>query len=110
MDPTSAFTLNNRGYVAEMDGDLETARYYYAKARRADDVNVRVGLATDLSALGRNLATVEVDSNNKVDSALDAYSQQRRRQTGPIELTPRGDTLPTSAPQKPAPPPSQKQQ
>jgi Flp pilus assembly protein TadD len=109
MDPTSAFTLNNRGYVAEMDGDLETARYYYAKARRADDVNARVGLATDLSAHGKNLATVEADGNNKLDTAIETYSKQRHTQTGPIELTPRGDTLPTSDPQKQAPEPPGKQ-
>jgi hypothetical protein len=31
----SAFSLNNRGYVAEMDGDLETAQFFYGKARKA---------------------------------------------------------------------------
>ena len=30
------------------------------------------------------------DSNEKVDYVLEQYSQQRRRETGPIELTPRG--------------------
>ena len=103
LDPTSAFTINNRGYVAEKDGDLETAQYYYAKARNGNDANARVGLATDLGAEGKQLSAVANDSGDKVDGALDVYSQQQRRQTGPVELTPRGDSLPSSSPDTRAP-------
>jgi Flp pilus assembly protein TadD len=92
LDPTSSFSLNNRGYVAERDGDLETAQFFYEKARKASDSNTRVGLATEHSAEGRKLLTVATDSNHKVDSELDRYSRDRRRQTGPIELTPRDST------------------
>lgn len=112
LDPNSAFTLNNRGYVAEKDGDLESAQYYYGKAQRAEDAGARVGFATQLTAEGRSLGAVATDSNDKVDDALEIYSQQRRRQTGPVELTPRGDSgiVPNqpAEPQKPAPstPPS----
>lgn len=31
LDPHSAFSLNNLGYVAEKDGDLETAQFYYSR-------------------------------------------------------------------------------
>jgi Flp pilus assembly protein TadD len=89
LDPSSAFSLNNRGFVAEKDGDLETAQFYYGKARKAGDSNSRVGLATDRSAEGRKLSAVATDSNLKVDGQLDKYGQDRRRQTGPIELIPR---------------------
>lgn len=92
LDPNSAFTLNNRGYVAEKDGDLETAQFYYEKAQKAENAGARVGFATQLSAEGQSLGVVATDSNEKVDNALEVYSQQRRRQTGPIELTPRGDS------------------
>jgi Flp pilus assembly protein TadD len=102
LNPRSAFSLNNRGYVAERDGDLETAQFFYEKARRADDSGARVGLATHQFAEGRDLVTVAADSNEKVDSALEEYSRQRRRETGPIELTPRGGAEPT--PEKQAPP------
>jgi Flp pilus assembly protein TadD len=95
LNPQSAFSLNNRGYVAERDGDLETAQFFYEKARKADDSRTRVGLATQHSAEGQDLVTVAADSNEKVDSALDEYSRQRRRETGPIELTPRGGTEPS---------------
>jgi Flp pilus assembly protein TadD len=92
LDPASAFSLNNRGYVAEREGDLETAQYFYEKARRADNSNARIGLATRLYAHGQALSVVANDSNEKVESALDIYSQQRRRQGAPVELTPRGAT------------------
>jgi tetratricopeptide (TPR) repeat protein len=91
LNPGSAFSLNNRGFVAEMDGDLETAQFFYDKARKAGDSNARVGLATQHGAEGEKLVTVATDSNHQVDGELDKYSQERRRQTGPIELTPRGN-------------------
>jgi Flp pilus assembly protein TadD len=91
LDPSSAFSLNNRGYVAEMDGDLETAQFFYDKARKADDSNVRVGLSSLRSAEGKRLVTVAEDSNQQVGGELDTYSQERRRQTEPVELTPRID-------------------
>lgn len=90
LDPNSAFALNNLGYVAERDGDMETAQLYYAKARQAADAGQRVGLATRISAQGKTLFTVAADSNQKVDDALETYTQERRREQGPIELIPRG--------------------
>ncbi len=86
LDPDDAFSLNNRGYVAEMDGDLETAQFFYEKVRKAPDSNARVGLATQHSAEGKRLVAVASDSDHQVDGALDKYSQKRREQAGPIEL------------------------
>src|ERR1035437_2580894 len=63
LDPNSAFSLNNRGYVAERDGDLETAQFFYSKARQADDSTARVGLATESSAEGKDLSEVATFSN-----------------------------------------------
>jgi Flp pilus assembly protein TadD len=115
LDPSSAFSLNNRGFVAEMDGDLETAEFFYAKARKAGNANARVGLATQNAAEGKNLVAVASDSGNHVDRELEKYSQERRGQTGPIELTPRGNpsggdssapqdnSLPANAPPAAAP-------
>ena len=106
LDPHSAFSLNNLGYVAEKNGDLETAQFYYSKARTAEDANARVGLATEGSAEGENLVTVASTSNQKVDSEIDAYRQSARQQTGPVELIRRGNhpAEPSKAPIKsPAP-------
>lgn len=91
LDPTSAFTMNNRGWVAEKDGDLETAQYFYGKAQKADNADVPVGFATRLSAEGQSMGAVATQSNNKVDDALEVYSEQRKKQQpGTIELIPRG--------------------
>jgi len=90
LNPRSAFSLNNRGYIAERDGDLETAQFFYEKARKADDSGTRVGLATRDAAEGKDLLSVASDSTDKVDSALEQYSQRRRHEKGPVELTPRG--------------------
>jgi Flp pilus assembly protein TadD len=98
LDPRSAFSLNNLGYVAEKDGDLETAEFFYQRARKADNSEARIGFATQSSAQGKKLSFVAQDSNLKVDSALDEYSRERRREGGPIELTPR-DNAPATAPQ-----------
>ena len=102
LDPRSAFSLNNLGYVAEKDGDLETAQFYYSKARSADNANARIGLATEGSAEGEDLDTVASASNQKVDSKIDAYRQAARQQTGPVELIRRGNhpAEPSTPPQK----------
>ena len=92
LNPDSAFSLNNLGYVAERDGDLETAQFYYAKARQAEDADARIGLATQRSAEGQQLLAVATDSGHSVDGVLDQYSRARRQQTGPIELIPRDNT------------------
>jgi len=105
LDPGSAFALNNRGYVAEMEGDLEAAQFFYEKARKAGDSNGRVGLATQHSAEGKKLSAVAIDSDQEVDGELDKYSQDRRKQTGPSELEPRGippGVEPGAAPEKPS--------
>lgn len=108
LDPNSAFTLNNRGFVAEQDGDLETAQYFYGKAQRAENAAASVGLATQLAAEGESLETVAGTSNGKVDDALEVYSQKRRQEQAPVELTPRGGASEPS--NTPAPPATQQQQ
>jgi Flp pilus assembly protein TadD len=108
-DPSDAFSLNNRGYVAEREGDLETAKFFYEKARRAQDANAPVGMATDSAAQGKPLFSVALGSDHKVDSALGVYSIERHRQTGPIELTPRGGTPEDSAPSAPQQPSNNQQ-
>lgn len=90
LDPGSGFAMNNRGYVAERDGDLETAQFFYDKARLAANAAARVGLATAESAEGEHIRAVAVSSSNKVGAELAAYSKNRREETGPIELVPRG--------------------
>lgn len=92
LDPNSAFSLNNVGYVAEKEGDLETAQFFYTRAQKAEHANERVGLATRSSAEGKHLSTVIADSDQKVGGEIVQENQARRRQTGPIELKHRDNT------------------
>jgi Flp pilus assembly protein TadD len=114
LDPNSAFSLNNVGYVAEMDGDLETAEFFYERARKAQDANARIGLATRRSAEGMNLVAVAADSDEKVNGKMVDEDQARRQHPGPVELKHRDNTPVVEpapdAPQSPAasqPPASQ---
>jgi hypothetical protein len=75
-----------------MDGDLETAEFFYARAEKAEDAKVRVGLATRSSAEGKHISAVAVDSDQKVDGRIIQENQARRRHAGPIELKHRDDT------------------
>ena len=110
LDPYSAFTLNNLGYVSERDGDLETAKFFYTKAQQADDANARVGLATIGAVEGEHLQAVAADSDQKVGGEIDRFRQQRHAEPGNVELERRDgtpvDTTPPPAPntQSPAPP------
>ena len=102
LNPNSAFTLNNLGYVSEKDGDLETAQFFYDRARKASDAGARIGLATQIAAQGANLGSVANGSTRKVDEELQAYTEERRGEPGPIELTPRyGTSQPDTAPANP---------
>ena len=106
LDANSAFTLNNRGYVAELDGDLEAAQFFYDKARKAADSNIRVGLATEHSAEGKQLSVVAGISGQGVDGELDEYSRERRKQKGPSELASRAIGLISDPSKAPTQPPS----
>lgn len=86
LDPRSAFTLNNLGYLAEHDGDLELAKSYYTSASNARDARQAVGLTTQVSTGAPNLAALAQKSQQDVDSALEAYGEKRRRQSGTVTL------------------------
>jgi len=101
LNPNSAFSLNNLGYVSERDGDLETANFFYMKARQADDANARIGLATSSLAEGQHLEVVAADSQQKVGGELDRYRQARHAEPGNVELE-RRDGTPVDT--NPAPP------
>jgi tetratricopeptide (TPR) repeat protein len=104
LDPNSAFSLNNLGYVSERDGDLETAHFFYTKAQNAGDASARVGLASDSAAEGQKLDAVTAASNQKVGVALDQYRQRRHAEPGNVELERRDGTPVDNTPPPPAPP------
>lgn len=97
LDPTDAFALNNVGYVAEKNGDIETAQFFYSRARAAQGSAAPVGLATRSLEQGQPLFAVAADSDHAIDRVLSREQQTRREtETGPIELIPRGGQSPSN--------------
>jgi len=92
LNPYSAFSLNNIGYLAERDGDLETAEFFYERARQAQDARDKVGLATRQSAEGRQISAVSSDSDQEVDDKITVENAARRQHPGPVELKHRDNT------------------
>lgn len=98
LDPRNAFTLNNMGYVAEMDGDHETADQFYAAAREARDASARVTLANRHEMQGLPLGQVARSNDEGAQANLAATREARRREGGPIQLK-RRDNTPVTEPE-----------
>lgn len=85
LDPKDAFTLNNMGYVAELNGDRESADYYYAKAKEADNHDSHVTLATRREDEGKKLVEVADKNDTKTEAGIQAEQEVRRRsQKAPV--------------------------
>jgi Flp pilus assembly protein TadD len=90
LSPTDAFSLNNRGYVAEREGELESAQFYFSMVRKADDANEKVGWTSSKQTPVKPIIKFVASANNyNVNEALAEYSKQRRETGGPIVLIPR---------------------
>ncbi|HET9697270.1 MAG TPA: hypothetical protein VFP40_10420 [Terriglobales bacterium] len=90
--PTDAFTLNNMGYLAEMDGDRETADYYYDRARDANQRGARITLATRKELEGKKIGEVAEQTDNLVLTRIDQDRIARQQQGGPVMLHRRDNT------------------
>jgi Flp pilus assembly protein TadD len=106
LNPYSSFSLNNIGYLAERDGDLETAQFFYERARKAENAGAKVGLATRQSAEGMRLFAVAEDSDQKVNSEITQENEARRQHPGPVGLKHRDNTPVVEPVPQPATPPS----
>ncbi|MCI0351517.1 MAG: hypothetical protein L0Z53_19005 [Acidobacteriales bacterium] len=120
LDPRDAFTLNNMGYVAEIDGDRETAQFFYDRAQLAKRSEQPVGVATRREVEGKPIANVADASEQKVQQRMTSEAAQRRPQ-GPPKLIrrtgppPADWTVPAvpelkTRPQEQAQPPEQQQE
>lgn len=103
LDPGNAFTLNNIAYVAELEGDRETAEFFYEQARQAGGANLTVGVATSRTAEGRKLFAVAEDNDSRVQAKVAQERDLFRREAGPVALRRRDnsiieDSVPTSTP------------
>jgi len=107
LDPNNAFALNNIGYLSEIQGDPETAQFFYDKARTVSGANTPVGLATRRSAEGLKLFQVAAQSNSKVEARVAEERQALRRQHEPIVLRHRDESPVDESAPAPAPAPQQ---
>lgn len=103
LDPNNAFTLNNIGYVSEIEGDRETAQFFYDRARQAGGANATVGVATSRTEEGRKLFAVATDSNAKVEDKVTQDRNAVRRQHEPVVLRRRDNSIVDETAQPPAP-------
>jgi Flp pilus assembly protein TadD len=104
IDPNNAFTLNNVGYVSELEGDRETAQFFYDRARQAGGANATVGVATRRTDEGRKLFAVATDSNARVDAKVTQDRNLLRRQNEPVVLRRRDNSIVDETVPPPAPP------
>jgi Flp pilus assembly protein TadD len=93
LNPNDPFTLNNMGYLAEMDGDRETADHYYTQARNAEGSGQRIAMATRRSAVGRQIGEVASVTDNQVLARIEATQAARQREGGPVALRRRDNSL-----------------
>src|SRR3954469_20694352 len=110
LDPGNAFTLNNIGYVAELEGDRETAEFFYQQARQAGGASATVGVATRQTAEGRKLFAVAEDNDTRVEAKVTQERDALRRQQGPVALRRRDnsiveDSVPSASPSSTQPRP-----
>jgi Flp pilus assembly protein TadD len=111
LDNKNAFALNNMGYLSELDGDRETADFYYDKAREADQSSMKVAYASRKDVEGMKLSSVASDSGDAVNKAVEEAAALRRAEGGAVVLRYR-DNQPVMEPATPPvpkptePPPS----
>ncbi|MGH9511791.1 MAG: tetratricopeptide repeat protein [Terriglobales bacterium] len=92
LDPQNAFALNNRGYIAETEGDEELANDYYTAAKEAQGADEPVAVTNHIDVKGMRLADVAGNNDQITQANLEAQQAARRRQGGPIELRRRDNT------------------
>lgn len=92
LDPNNAFAVNNAGYLSEIEGDRETAQFYYDKAQTMPGANAKVGLASRSEAEGSKLLQVASDSDTKVESKVAQEQRARRARREPVVLLHRDNT------------------
>ena len=106
LDPQSAFSLNNMGYLSEVWGDQETAGEFYNLAQRGLDAGTPVSVASHHEMVGEPVAEVAGANAQGSQANLQAEAERKRRSHAPIILR-RRDNTPVTKPENPSAPQSQ---
>ena len=93
LDQGNAFTLNNIGYVAELEGDQETAEFFYDRARQAGGASAVVGVASRRTEEGRKLFAVAGDNTTRVSTKVAEERQSLQRRNEPVVLRRRDNSI-----------------
>src|SRR5947207_3023633 len=70
LDPYSAFSLNNMGYLAEARKDQETANEFYNAARHANDSGAPVSMASHHEMVGESVSSVAGTNSDATEANL----------------------------------------
>ena len=106
LDPQDAFSLNNMGFVAEAQGDQETANEFYDLAQRGSRATVPVNVASHHEMVGESVGRVAGTNAQAANANLQAEAELKRRRSEPVVLR-RRDNTPVTAPAPQAPEPQQ---
>jgi len=102
LDPNSAFSLNNMGFVSDAFGDKETANEFYSSAQRAEGAGAPVSVASHHEMVGVAVGQVAGTNSQASEADLQAEAEAKRRNHAPIVLR-RRDNSPVAMPQQQAP-------
>lgn len=93
IDPNNSFALNNMGYLAELQGDTETAQSFYEQAQRAERARQKVMVSTRPEVEGQTVGHVAEQSTTLVESSFEAKAEARRRSGAPPALRTRDNRI-----------------
>lgn len=97
VDPNSAFSLNNMGYLEEVFHDPETANEFYTRAREAGDSGAPVRMASHHEMVGQAVGAVAETNTQATETTLEVLAEAKRRRNEPIVLR-RRDNSPVTTP------------
>jgi Flp pilus assembly protein TadD len=93
LDPKNSFAINNMGYLAELEGDTETAQSFYEQAQRAERARQKVMVSTRPEVEGQTVGHVAEQSTTLVESSFEAKAEARRRSGAPPALRTRDNRI-----------------
>src|SRR4029077_13094732 len=93
LDPNNSFTVNNMGYLAELEGDKETAQSYYEQARHAKRSNAKIVVSRWPEVEGHQVGQIAEHSTALVESSFAAQAEAKRRSGGPPASRRRGNRI-----------------
>lgn len=93
LDPNNSFTINNMGYLAELEGDKETAQSYYEQARLAKRATAKIVVSTRPEVEGRPVGKVAEQSTALVESTFAAQAETKRQAGAPPALRTRDNRI-----------------